>query len=119
MKNKVSRALLLMGLFALLATLGSGQAQAIEPGMGQMADVRKYETHEGWEEGAFQTIHTGHQSGKAQPFEISGSSTLTRTSGGVVASLQASEMEAGAWTMWWIFYNHPESCLHPMFDPEG
>ena len=21
--------------------------------------------------------------------------------------------------MWWIFYNHPENCLHPMFDPEG
>ena len=95
-----------------LGRLSAGEKQG-------MAGVRWYEDHEAWEEGAVRTVHTGHQSGIAQPFEVRGFSTLQRSESGVTATLEASGFSPGAWTMWLIFYNHPEKCQHPMFGPDG
>ena len=91
-----------------------------QPGIGtQSMGVKWYEAHEGWEEGAFQTTHPGHQSGIAPTFEVRGFSTVERSDRGVTATLQASGLEQGAWTLWTIFYNHPDKCKHPMFGPDG
>ena len=92
-----------------------------QPGIGtqSMVGVKWYEAHEGWEEGAFQTTHPGHQSGIAPTFEVRGFSTVERSDRGVTATLQASGLEQGAWTLWTIFYNHPDKCKHPMFGPDG
>jgi hypothetical protein len=99
--------------------MGSGGPSAPTSGNLSRVVVRWYDAHEAWEEGAFQSIHVGHQSGIAQPFEVRGISTLERVEDGVNVSLQTSGMEPGAWTMWIIFYNHPEKCEHPMFGPDG
>jgi hypothetical protein len=70
-----------------------------------VADVRHYENHEGWERG--------------EAFEIRGHATLVRTEERVIGTFQTSGLEPGAWTMWWIFYNHPGECQNPLFDPKG
>jgi hypothetical protein len=70
-----------------------------------VADVRHYENHEGWERG--------------EAFEVRGHSTLVRTEERVIGTFQTPGLEPGAWTMWWIFYNHPSACENPLFDPDG
>ena len=43
------------------------------------------------------------------------SSTLARTKNGITATLQTQELEAGdAYTLWWVIFNHPENCEHPI-----
>jgi hypothetical protein len=44
-----------------------------------------------------------------------GSSTLARAKGGISASLQTSDLEPGnVYTMWWVIFNNPEKCEHPV-----
>ena len=47
--------------------------------------------------------------------DIRGQSTLVRTDGGVMGSFNASGLEPGVWTWWWVFYNNPDACQHPKF----
>ncbi len=68
-------------------------------------DVRAYSSHQGWARG--------------EPFVFGGVSEVVRTPGGVSVKLQSTDMEPGAWTLWWTFYNHPEKCQNPQFDPAG
>ena len=43
------------------------------------------------------------------------SSTLARTKNGITVTLQTQELEAGdAYTLWWVIFNHPENCEHPI-----
>lgn len=44
-----------------------------------------------------------------------GSSTLVRTKDGIAATLQTSDLQEGnAYTMWWVVFNNPEKCEHPV-----
>jgi hypothetical protein len=44
-----------------------------------------------------------------------GSSTLVRTKEAISASLQTSDLEPGnVYTMWWVIFNNPEKCEHPI-----
>ena len=43
------------------------------------------------------------------------SSTLARTKNGVTATLHTQELEDGdAYTLWWVIFNHPKNCEHPI-----
>jgi hypothetical protein len=46
------------------------------------------------------------------PKAVMGTSTLTRTTGGIVLDLHTSGLQAGhAVTIWWMVFNHPEACI--------
>jgi hypothetical protein len=46
-----------------------------------------------------------------------GSSTLVRTQEAISASLQTLDLEPGnVYTMWWVIFNNPEKCEHPIPD---
>ncbi len=105
-------------LQSLEAKVAELEGQSSGPGASRV-NVRWYDSHEAWEDGAFQTVHPGHQSGIASPFEVRGISTIERSEDGVEVSLQTSGMEPGAWTMWTIYYNNPDKCEHPLFGPDG
>ena len=43
------------------------------------------------------------------------SSTLTRTTDRIAATFQTSDLQEGnAYTMWWVIFNNPEECEHPV-----
>ncbi len=43
------------------------------------------------------------------------SSTLARSNGKLAATLQTSDLQEGnAYTMWWVIFNNPEECEHPV-----
>ena len=52
--------------------MGAAGPAASTSGNLSQAGSRWYDAHEAWEEGAFQSIHPGHQSGIAPPFEVRG-----------------------------------------------
>jgi len=47
--------------------------------------------------------------------DLRGQSTLVRTERGVMSSFNATGLEPGVWTWWWVFYNNPDACQHPIF----
>ena len=47
--------------------------------------------------------------------DFRGQSTLVRTDRGVIGSFNATGLEPGVWTWWWVFYNNPDACQHPKF----
>ena len=108
-----------MGPAGSQGPMGPAGTSASTSGNLSQAGARWYEAHEAWEEGAFQSIHPGHQSGIAPPFEVRGVSTIERTADSVTTTFESTGMEPGTWSQWTIFYNHPENCKHPMFGPGG
>ena len=46
---------------------------------------------------------------------IGDSSTLARSKDRIAATLQTSDLQEGnAYTMWWVIFNNPEECEHPV-----
>ena len=55
-----------------------------------------------------------------------GQAKLLRSRGGMTAIVEARDIPAGVYTMWWVVWNTPEGCAMPhqcgegdLFDPEG
>jgi hypothetical protein len=56
---------------------------------------------------------------------VKGTSTLIRTDNGVSMQLKTTDLEPGAYTVWWVAFNNPENCTGGVcgddeadFDPE-
>jgi chitodextrinase len=51
---------------------------------------------------------------------LDGYSTLVRNDSGVSATAHLDGLNAGgAYTMWWLFFNNPAACTHPVFTSGG
>jgi hypothetical protein len=44
-------------------------------------------------------------------FSVTGASKLTRTDKGVSIEVDTTGLAPGAYTFWWIVFNHPEECV--------